>query len=56
VRVVLECAAGHTHLPPEAVYRVPGPGARFLDPAKSRALAFRDLSGGALAQGRSADL
>lgn len=33
VKVVLECAAGHTHLPPEAVYRAPGPGARFLDPA-----------------------
>ncbi len=33
VRVVLECAAGHTHLPPEAVYRAPGPGARFLEPA-----------------------
>jgi DNA-binding HxlR family transcriptional regulator len=33
VRVVLECAAGHTHLPPEAVCRAPGPGARFLDPA-----------------------
>ncbi|MFB4271576.1 winged helix-turn-helix transcriptional regulator [Nonomuraea sp. GTA35] len=33
VKVVLECAAGHTHLPPEGVYRAPGPGARFLDPA-----------------------
>lgn len=33
VSVVLECAAGHTHLPPEAVYRAPGPGARLLGPA-----------------------
>jgi DNA-binding HxlR family transcriptional regulator len=33
VRVVLECAAGHTHLPPEAVCRAPGPGARFLETA-----------------------
>lgn len=31
VRVVLECAAGHTNVPPQAVYRAPGPGARFLD-------------------------
>ncbi|MFJ2575353.1 winged helix-turn-helix transcriptional regulator [Kitasatospora aureofaciens] len=30
VTMVLECAAGHTHLPPDAVYRAPGPGARFL--------------------------
>lgn len=33
VRVILECTAGHTHLPPRAVYRAPGPGARFLDSA-----------------------
>ncbi|MCK2217238.1 helix-turn-helix transcriptional regulator [Actinomadura sp. ATCC 31491] len=34
VRVTLECAAGHTHLPSDAVYRAPGPAARFLtDPA-----------------------
>ncbi|GIF13454.1 winged helix-turn-helix transcriptional regulator [Actinoplanes teichomyceticus] len=31
VRVVLECAAGHSHLPPEAVHRAPGPGARYLN-------------------------
>ncbi|MFJ8623416.1 winged helix-turn-helix transcriptional regulator [Kitasatospora sp. NPDC093550] len=30
VTLVLECAAGHTHLPPGAVYRSPGPGARHL--------------------------
>ena len=30
VRVVLECAAGHSHLPPETLCRTPGPGARFL--------------------------
>ncbi|MEV7603365.1 helix-turn-helix domain-containing protein [Kitasatospora sp. NPDC089797] len=30
VTLVLECAAGHTHLPPGSVYRAPGPGARFL--------------------------
>ncbi|MEU7177540.1 MULTISPECIES: winged helix-turn-helix transcriptional regulator [Streptomyces] len=36
VAVTLGCAAGHTHLPPEAVYRAPGPGARFLDPAPRR--------------------
>jgi hypothetical protein len=35
VRVVLECAAGHTHVPPQAVYRAPGPGARFLDGAEA---------------------
>ncbi|MBB2914222.1 DNA-binding HxlR family transcriptional regulator [Streptosporangium becharense] len=33
VRVTLECAAGHTRLPPEAIYRAPGPGARFRDGA-----------------------
>ncbi|MFI8194550.1 winged helix-turn-helix transcriptional regulator [Streptomyces sp. NPDC085946] len=33
VRLVLECAAGHTRLPPEAVHRAPGPGARFLEPS-----------------------
>ncbi|MBO1418157.1 helix-turn-helix domain-containing protein [Streptomyces sp. FH025] len=31
VRVVLECAAGHSHLAPEDVRRAPGPGARFVD-------------------------
>ncbi|NJP90023.1 helix-turn-helix transcriptional regulator [Nonomuraea sp. FMUSA5-5] len=31
VRVTLECAGGHTHLPSSAVHRAPGPGARFLD-------------------------
>ncbi|MFJ4621575.1 winged helix-turn-helix transcriptional regulator [Streptomyces sp. NPDC088812] len=31
VRVVLECAAGHTHLPPGAIHRTPGPGARCVD-------------------------
>ncbi|MGK4583968.1 winged helix-turn-helix transcriptional regulator [Kitasatospora sp. HPMI-4] len=31
VRVVLECAAGHSHLAPEDVLRTPGPGARFVD-------------------------
>ncbi|MGW5687113.1 winged helix-turn-helix transcriptional regulator [Nonomuraea sp. NPDC003754] len=36
VRVVLECAAGHTRLAPEAVYRAPGPGARFLDTGKPK--------------------
>ncbi|MET8545972.1 helix-turn-helix domain-containing protein [Kitasatospora sp. NPDC004799] len=30
VALVLECAAGHSHLTPDAVYRSPGPGARFL--------------------------
>jgi DNA-binding HxlR family transcriptional regulator len=30
VKVVLECAAGHGHLAPEAAHRAPGPGARFL--------------------------
>lgn len=30
VRIVLECAAGHTNLPPSAIQRTPGPGARFL--------------------------
>ncbi|MFD8479565.1 winged helix-turn-helix transcriptional regulator [Kitasatospora sp. NPDC059673] len=30
VALVLECAAGHTHLPPGSVYRSPGPGAHFL--------------------------
>ncbi|MFG2846302.1 winged helix-turn-helix transcriptional regulator [Kitasatospora sp. NPDC048296] len=30
VTLVLECAAGHTHLPSNEVYRAPGPGARFL--------------------------
>lgn len=35
VKVVLECAAGHTHVPPQAVYRAPGPGARFLDGAEA---------------------
>ncbi len=33
VRIVLECAAGHTHLPPSAIHRTPGPGARFVKPA-----------------------
>lgn len=33
VRLVLECAAGHTHLPPEAIARTPGPGARFVEPS-----------------------
>ena len=28
--IVLECAAGHTHLPPSAIHRTPGPGARFV--------------------------
>jgi DNA-binding HxlR family transcriptional regulator len=27
VRVVLQCAAGHGNLPPQATYRAPGPGA-----------------------------
>ncbi|HET7016898.1 MAG TPA: helix-turn-helix domain-containing protein [Streptosporangiaceae bacterium] len=31
VKVVLECAAGHAQLPPQAIYRAPGPAARFLD-------------------------
>ncbi|GAA0491257.1 HxlR family transcriptional regulator [Paractinoplanes deccanensis] len=31
VRVVLQCAAGHTHLHPEDICRTPGPGARFVD-------------------------
>ncbi|AEH09706.1 MULTISPECIES: winged helix-turn-helix transcriptional regulator [Protofrankia] len=31
VRVVLTCAAGHIQLPPHAVHRAPGPGARFLE-------------------------
>ena len=30
VRIVLECAAGHTRLPPSAIHRTPGPGARFV--------------------------
>ncbi|MFE6051624.1 winged helix-turn-helix transcriptional regulator [Kitasatospora sp. NPDC056446] len=30
VTLVLECAAGHTHLPPGSVYRSPGPGAHVL--------------------------
>ncbi|MFE7635621.1 winged helix-turn-helix transcriptional regulator [Kitasatospora sp. NPDC057518] len=30
VTLVLECAGGHTHLSPDAVYRSPGPGARYL--------------------------
>jgi DNA-binding HxlR family transcriptional regulator len=30
VGIVLECAAGHTHLPPAAIHRTPGPGARFV--------------------------
>ncbi|WP_404870342.1 hypothetical protein ACI1MP_33790 [Kitasatospora griseola] len=30
VALVLQCAAGHTDLPPASVYRAPGPGARFL--------------------------
>lgn len=30
VTLVLTCAAGHTGLSPDAVYRSPGPGARFL--------------------------
>lgn len=31
VRISLECAAGHGDLPPSAIHRTPGPGARFLD-------------------------
>ncbi|GJF25409.1 MULTISPECIES: helix-turn-helix domain-containing protein [Streptomyces] len=31
VKVVLECAAGHSHLAPEDVCRTPGPGARFVE-------------------------
>jgi DNA-binding HxlR family transcriptional regulator len=31
VKVVLECAAGHSHLTPEDVCRTPGPGARFVE-------------------------
>ncbi|MDH6565548.1 DNA-binding HxlR family transcriptional regulator [Streptomyces sp. SAI-117] len=31
VKVVLECAAGHSHLAPEDVRRTPGPGARFVE-------------------------
>ncbi|MFE6195819.1 winged helix-turn-helix transcriptional regulator [Streptomyces sp. NPDC057838] len=31
VRVVLECAAGHSHLAPGDVCRTPGPGARFVE-------------------------
>lgn len=30
VRIVLECAAGHTHLPPSAIHRTPGPAAHFM--------------------------
>ncbi|MFD7905361.1 winged helix-turn-helix transcriptional regulator [Kitasatospora sp. NPDC059722] len=30
VALVLECAAGHTHLPSGEVYRASGPGVRFL--------------------------
>jgi DNA-binding HxlR family transcriptional regulator len=30
VRIVLECAAGHAHLPPSAIHRTPGPGVRFV--------------------------
>ncbi|WP_043907836.1 winged helix-turn-helix transcriptional regulator [Kitasatospora griseola] len=30
VALVLQCAAGHTDLPPASVYRSPGPGAHFL--------------------------
>ncbi|MFE0026814.1 winged helix-turn-helix transcriptional regulator [Amycolatopsis sp. NPDC059021] len=33
VRIVLECAAGHTQLPPSAIHRTPGPAARFVDSA-----------------------
>ncbi|MEV6101221.1 hypothetical protein [Nocardia sp. NPDC051981] len=33
VHVVLECAAGHTHLPPTAIHRTAGPGARFVKSA-----------------------
>ncbi|MBF6077149.1 winged helix-turn-helix transcriptional regulator [Nocardia beijingensis] len=31
VRIVLECAGGHTHLPPSAIRRTPGPGAHFVN-------------------------
>ncbi|MGW5112896.1 winged helix-turn-helix transcriptional regulator [Nocardia sp. NPDC004123] len=30
VRLVLECAAGHAHLPPSAIHRTPSPGAQFV--------------------------
>ncbi|MFE3228612.1 winged helix-turn-helix transcriptional regulator [Nocardia sp. NPDC059228] len=30
VRLILECAAGHAHLPPSAIHRTPGPGAQFV--------------------------
>jgi hypothetical protein len=33
VRIVLEGAAGHTHLPPFAIHRAPGPGVRFVKSA-----------------------
>ncbi|WP_335936100.1 winged helix-turn-helix transcriptional regulator [Streptomyces sp. PTD5-9] len=33
VRVVLECAAGHAHLPSSEIARTPGPGARFVEPS-----------------------
>lgn len=31
IRVVLECAGGHSHLDGDAVRRTPGPGARFVE-------------------------
>ena len=31
VRLVLECAAGHAHLSPEAIQRTPGPGACLME-------------------------
>jgi DNA-binding HxlR family transcriptional regulator len=33
VRLVLECGGGHSHLPPSAVRRAPGPSAQLVDPA-----------------------
>ncbi|GAA5151075.1 hypothetical protein [Amycolatopsis dongchuanensis] len=30
-QIVLECAAGHSHLAPEDICRTPGPGARFVE-------------------------
>ncbi|WP_217708932.1 winged helix-turn-helix transcriptional regulator [Nonomuraea rhodomycinica] len=32
VRVVLECAAGHSALPPDSLRRAPGPGAHLIEP------------------------
>ncbi|MBH0777949.1 winged helix-turn-helix transcriptional regulator [Nocardia bovistercoris] len=33
VRLVLECAAGHTDLSPTDIHRTPGPAARFTEPS-----------------------